>query len=256
MQSVGHADLVQAPDGSWAAVYLGVRPRGSTPGYHVLGRETFLAGVSWVDGWPVFDAGRFDFEQTSTAFTEDFAGKHLASRWVVPDGDATSFARFDSRPGVLLSERHSAAHLLCTRIRDLLWEAEASFEREGELGIRIDDRHWARVQFDGVELSVVAQIGATEQVLAARVPGRGPLVLGIAAVAPSGGQIPFGHAGPDELVFTAKVGGSTLELARLDGRYLSTEVASGFTGRMLSLSSPGGESRLLRVTYVPNADFD
>ena len=47
VQNVGHADLVETPDGEWAAVYLGARTRGSTPGFHVLGRETFLAGVDW-----------------------------------------------------------------------------------------------------------------------------------------------------------------------------------------------------------------
>ena len=53
IQNTGHADLVRGPDGSWWMVLLGVRPRGGTPGWHVLGRETFLAPVSWVDGWPV-----------------------------------------------------------------------------------------------------------------------------------------------------------------------------------------------------------
>jgi xylan 1,4-beta-xylosidase len=52
---VGHADLVQAADGSWWAVLLGMRPYG---GYHYnLGRETFLAPVVWEDGWPVIAPG-------------------------------------------------------------------------------------------------------------------------------------------------------------------------------------------------------
>lgn len=52
---VGHADLVQAQDGSWWAVLLGMRPYG---GYHYnLGRETFLLPVQWQHGWPVFAPG-------------------------------------------------------------------------------------------------------------------------------------------------------------------------------------------------------
>ena len=52
---VGHADLVEATDGSWWAVLLGMRPYG---GYHYnLGRETFLVPVVWEDGWPVFVPG-------------------------------------------------------------------------------------------------------------------------------------------------------------------------------------------------------
>lgn len=51
----GHADLVQAVDGSWWAVLLGMRPYG---GHHYnLGRETFLVPVVWEDGWPVLAPG-------------------------------------------------------------------------------------------------------------------------------------------------------------------------------------------------------
>ncbi|WP_263118518.1 glycoside hydrolase family 43 protein [Cellulomonas fimi] len=53
--AVGHADLVQAVDGSWWALLLGVRPYGGF--HHNLGRETFLVPVTWQDGWPVFAPG-------------------------------------------------------------------------------------------------------------------------------------------------------------------------------------------------------
>lgn len=39
------------------------------------------------------------------------------------------------------------------------------------------------------------------------------------------------------------------ELARLDGRYLSTEVASGFTGQMLAIGSTSAPARVLSVSY-------
>lgn len=52
---VGHADLVEAVDGSWWAVLLAMRPYG---GHHYnLGRETFLVPVTWEDGWPVLAPG-------------------------------------------------------------------------------------------------------------------------------------------------------------------------------------------------------
>lgn len=54
IQYLGHADLVEAPDGGWWAVFLGVRLVDSD--YSVLGRETFLAPVTWNDeGWPMID---------------------------------------------------------------------------------------------------------------------------------------------------------------------------------------------------------
>ncbi len=50
IQCTGHADLVEAPDGNWWMVFLGVRMHEGTS---VLGRETFLAPVEWKAGWPV-----------------------------------------------------------------------------------------------------------------------------------------------------------------------------------------------------------
>jgi xylan 1,4-beta-xylosidase len=52
VRSAGHADLVDAADGSWWAVFLATR-HASYDGLTVLGRETFLAPVRWVDEWPV-----------------------------------------------------------------------------------------------------------------------------------------------------------------------------------------------------------
>lgn len=51
IQALGHADLVETPDGWWM-VCLGIRPQGGR--MHHLGRETFLAPVTWNEnGWPV-----------------------------------------------------------------------------------------------------------------------------------------------------------------------------------------------------------
>jgi xylan 1,4-beta-xylosidase len=48
--NAGHADLVEAPDGSWWATFLASRTYGD--GHYNTGRETFLLPVTWVDGWP------------------------------------------------------------------------------------------------------------------------------------------------------------------------------------------------------------
>ena len=53
--NVGHGDLVELKDGSWYMVMLASRLMG---GYHkILGRETFIAPVTWEDGWPVVSYG-------------------------------------------------------------------------------------------------------------------------------------------------------------------------------------------------------
>lgn len=53
IQATGHADLVCDENGNWWAVFLGIR-NFSHALLHNLGRETFLAPVTWgEDGWPV-----------------------------------------------------------------------------------------------------------------------------------------------------------------------------------------------------------
>ena len=52
IQGTGHADLIEAHDGSWWMVCLGFRPQNGR--HHLLGRETFLAPVRWDENaWPV-----------------------------------------------------------------------------------------------------------------------------------------------------------------------------------------------------------
>ena len=51
IENAGHADLIEAPDGSWWAIFLGSRTYGGT--HYNTGRETFLLPVTWKNDWPV-----------------------------------------------------------------------------------------------------------------------------------------------------------------------------------------------------------
>ena len=51
---VGHADMIRTPAGEWFMVMLAVRP---LEGYTTMGRETFLAKVTWENDWPVVNPG-------------------------------------------------------------------------------------------------------------------------------------------------------------------------------------------------------
>ena len=54
IRALGHADIVETPDGWWL-VCLGIRPQGGR--FHHIGRETFLAPVTWSDdNWPVVNS--------------------------------------------------------------------------------------------------------------------------------------------------------------------------------------------------------
>lgn len=54
IQGIGHADFIEAHDGSWWTVFLGFRPQSGQ--HHLLGREVFLAPIRWdTNSWPVIN---------------------------------------------------------------------------------------------------------------------------------------------------------------------------------------------------------
>ncbi|KAF0152358.1 MAG: Alpha-N-arabinofuranosidase [Ignavibacteria bacterium] len=54
----GHADFVQNEKGDWWTVFLACRPHEPfIENNYNTGRETFLAPITWVDGWPVINYG-------------------------------------------------------------------------------------------------------------------------------------------------------------------------------------------------------
>ncbi|HEX7366487.1 MAG TPA: family 43 glycosylhydrolase, partial [Pelobium sp.] len=56
IQCIGHADFVETQNGEWYTVLLGTRPYGGK-NLANLARETFIAPISWDDGWPVVAPG-------------------------------------------------------------------------------------------------------------------------------------------------------------------------------------------------------
>jgi hypothetical protein len=252
VQNTGHADLVQTPTGEWAAVYLGARPRGSTPGFHVLGRETFLAGVSWKEGWPGLDEDRYDVPAPETGFVDEFSTTELDQRWVVPGDEAAATIELSDSAGLRI---RAAQGLLCARVRDLRWSSTAVFEGSGRFLLRIDDRHWYGLVRRGARVEALARVGDLEVVLGTHDVADGPVELRIDAVEPESPPVPLGHGGPDDIFLSVVLAGGPVRLARLDGRYLSTEVASGFTGRMLAIGSMDEPAYVRSVAYRPGTSL-
>ncbi|GLI01008.1 glycoside hydrolase 43 family protein [Phytohabitans aurantiacus] len=255
IQNTGHADLVQATDGSWWLVLLGVRPRGGTPGWHVLGRETFLVPVTWVDGWPV--AGDLRPAMPAPAWSphlaaaqpvrDDFDEENPHPRWVSPRSRPDDSWSLKDRPGWLTLYARGGSlddpdvtfvgrrqqHLSC-RIRTLIDPAEGS----GGLAARLDESHHYEIEVGGGEVRVMARTGPVRPVVATRSVPAGPIRLRV-DVAGSDGWHP--RAEPDRLRLGIEDDRGEFDvLAELDGRYLSTEVAGGFTGRVLGMYAAAG----------------
>jgi xylan 1,4-beta-xylosidase len=63
--STGHADFVQTEIGDWWSVFLGCRPYKED--YYNTGRETFLAPVKWIGGWPIITSGDEEVQYSYSA---------------------------------------------------------------------------------------------------------------------------------------------------------------------------------------------
>ncbi|MEU1367387.1 glycoside hydrolase family 43 protein [Streptomyces sp. NPDC005803] len=273
VQNVGHGDLVQAHDDTWWMVLLGTRPRGDTPKYHGLGRETFLAPVRWEDEWPL--PGPVDLRAQAPALSphpwpdeperDEFDSPALAPCWVSLRRHDPAAVRLDERPGHLVLHARAdsldvpGALFVGRRQRDPDCTARTRVDVAagglGGLAVRIDEAHHYRVESDGAgTVRVVARIGPLCRTVAEHAVPPGPSTLRIdvttsvvlppsvtdpAATAPPGLRV----GGPDTFHLGYETDDGRFEvLAALDGRYLTTEVAGGFTGRVIGMYATRGSA--------------
>lgn len=229
VQNVGHLDLVDRADGTTAAVHLGVRPRGTTPGFHVNGRETFLAEVDWVEGWPVIRASRAPVPEGGWSFEDTFESPH--PRWISPGARIEEFAEY--RPAGL-SVHAAPTSGVYARVQATTWTATCTLTVTGAavVEVRMDDRHRVGVRVRGGEAIGVWIVGGVEVEL-----GRAPFG-GAVEIA----SVPSASHGPDDLVLSA----DGHRIGVVDGRYLSTEVAGGFLGRVVGVHVEAGVATVRR----------
>jgi xylan 1,4-beta-xylosidase len=254
VQNTGHADLVERPDGRWAMVYLGIRPRGYTPQWHVLGRETFASEVVWSDGWPTLAE---PIEPAAPAtFVEALGACGLPPSWVAPgrfpgdvlhplDGGWRLTAAANEPTFVGRRQEHLA---ICARA------SVGASQGAGGLELRIDPRHAIALEVADGQVRAVIRIGAVRAALGELTAG--PDVVLELRTEPSEQQSLTGvEVGPDELVAGIVRPDGFHEICRVDGRYLSTEVAGGFSGRMVGVFCSRGHLDVHSFTYTGADDL-
>src|SRR5690606_30747811 len=202
VQNTGHADLVQAPDGSWWMVLLGVRPRGFTPDVHVLGRETFLTPVEWdEDGWPVVAPvperhpapGGAWHPVPAPPARDDFDEPALAPHWISPFARPEGSWSLTERPGRLTLHAtgptlDSPGHTFHRRRPPFLGGGPQHHDcrvtarldpgtGRGGLCVRLDEAHHYEIEAGDGEVRVVARIGPLRSTVARQPAPAGPLHL-------------------------------------------------------------------------------
>lgn len=269
IQGVGHADLIQAKDGSWWMVFLGFRVTHQWAYYHVLGRETFLAPVDWPKGgWPQVNGNGtvslnmevptlplHPFEQSPmrTEFNNDklgFEWQYLRNpvRENYSLSEKKGFLRISTSP-YTLNETESVS-MICRRQTEhdftaatyLEFNSSNDNEEAGITLIQNNTHHYDLfIKKEGKQTIVRlrANAGSLRYVVAEQVIRDNKALLKIKGT-PS--QYIFYYADPQNEEYK--------ELGKLDTRYLSTEVAGGFTGVMIGIyTSSNGKATKAKAYY-------
>lgn len=244
VQGTGHGDLIQDESGEWLLFFLAFRP--ATSRAHHLGRETFVAGVRWDDdGWPVVNEGEpisaddGDLRDVGpgSAFVDEFTEPEFHHRWnylrnPAPDASAASDgARLVARPRTLdsgenptwVGVRQSAFYLRvrCTMQFEPLDDAECA-----GVVCYANERHYYSLEATRAANRLIVRtrirLGSLESVLAKGVVAPGPVVLQIEATR-------------ERYRFAVLSDGSRTTIGEADTRFLSSEVAGGFTGVYIAM---------------------
>ena len=254
VQSTGHADIVRVGTNDWAIVYLAVRPRGSSPEWHVLGRETFASHLTWIDDWPVVGDPIEPAETTSSEALR--LGEELPPTWIGNEVFPGSIVTVTAEGWKIPATRDDIDTFIGRRQDRLYASAQATLTTSGSAAfcVRIDDKHQLRLELNGDRLATVFVVGGNRLVLDEREHSTGP-ELAIRTLPIVGGAFDTTR-GPDQLVAGFVENEGFVETGRIDGRYLSTEVAGGMTGRLFGVSVARGTATLTGFRYVGSDDPD
>jgi xylan 1,4-beta-xylosidase len=273
IRATGHADLFEAHDGSWWMVFLGIRIYpGKFPRFHCLGRETYLAPVTWdKDGWPIVNSNgviqpvmesptlplhpwpqepsRDDFDSRDFRLCWNWLRNPVLDDyslavhpgWLTLKGSAITLDNLDSPTFVGRRQQHKKFTVSTT----LDFAPSAANEEAGLTTYMNEMGHY--------EMALTLREGRRTLIVRKRIAD---LVSEVAAVAISEGPIEL-HIIADEESYRFCYGPAKTELARGFCRYISTEVAGGFTGVYLAMYASGNgkpcsaPARFDYFDYVP-----
>ncbi|HCW54645.1 MAG TPA: glycoside hydrolase 43 family protein [Clostridium sp.] len=259
IQYIGHADLVKANDDEWYMVMLGVR---KCQEHCNTGRETFLAKVTWQDGWPVVNEGIGKIELEGETTLEEhrfedkekcfhFYGKKLDNRFLRLRNPYENMYSLDEREGFLrlklsqytLSDLCSPSYLGIRQdsydyILSTMMEFEPKSNNESAgLAILQSNEYHLRYEYikenDENILRVVSVKDSKDEIMAQINIASDRLFLKV-----------IGRN--QKLNFYYSLDGEEYAVLAvdIDSRFLSTESAGGFVGCTLGMfaSSNGNES--------------
>ena len=262
IQGVGHADMIQAHDGSWWLVCLGFRTQSGQ--HHVLGRETFLAPVCWnKNGWPEVNGNgtvSLDMKNTKTlpqvklkdTSDQNFNGSRLGVEWNWTGNPIKENYSLTERKGFLrirgsankLDDFNCSPSFIGRRQEDIDFQATTKMQKEGNGNAGITAYLCPSAHYDllisGNKLKIRYRMGMLlHEKEICKIP-EGTVHLRIEANA----DVYTFLYSPDGIHYT--------EAGQMDTRYLSSETNGGFTDVYLGLFAEGkGHADFDWFEYMP-----
>lgn len=254
----GHAQLIQAKEGDWWAVFLACRPIDGQ--FENLGRETFIMPVKWSeDGFPYMTQGdelvplvlKRDgvTRNDTTTFgnfkdNDDFNGEKLGMQWMTLRAPATDLYSLTENPGFLRlkcgdkkSTEKDTPAFVCRRIQHHKFECTTSMiycpsdeqEAAGMLLLK-DETHQ---YFMGVN-----QNKDGKHISLWKIAEDGNKVLAETALADKTQSIELKVVSTGKtfsFYYTVEKGVWKMLAEEVDARYLSSAETGGFTGSVIGL---------------------
>jgi len=264
--AIGHADIVETPDGWWL-VCLGIRPRNGR--YHHLGRETFLAPLSWdANGWSNVendgiikeefrapklpqhiwekDSARDNFNDTTLALCWNFIRNPHAEDWSLSahkgylqlKGSAINFKQKDSP--AFIGRRQPAFDIVATTKVNFIPKKP---NEEAGLVVRADDNN---------HYDLLITMDRGKRVVMFRQVLKGD-VVGVSYKDIPQGDVTL-RVGATDRMYTFWVqaeGQQEIPVDSAETKYLATETIGGFTGNYIGMYASGNG---MANTYP--AEFD
>ncbi len=268
--TTGHADLVEGPDGQWWGVFLGCRPYDGD--HYNTGRETFIAPITWKNGWPEFDLGgetvKYQYPINATpnlkgerfngnyTFKDGFNDPKLNVRFRLLRTPRSSWYSLTEKPGYLVMNTRPETcletsnpsfigfhqpHLKGEVITSLFFYAKSEKEKAGLLLFQNDKANYFLALSIKDGISVVELWKGKELVASAPTTRQNnkPIYLRIEA---KGDYYTFSF-GPSRKKWS-------ILKDKVDARELSTRTAGGFVGCLYSMyTTSNGEASTNKASF-------
>ena len=267
IQGVGHADMIEAHDGSRWIVFHGYRNI-SDKVHHILGRETCLAPVSWPEnGWPVVNGNGVATAEmrcetlplkpfpAKPARTE-FDTENLGLEWNYIQNPVENNFSLSARKGFLRLKgaeqtinTHNTSTFTGRRLEDFYFTATTRLEfdpknKNEEAGLILLN--------NGSHFDILVKNNAGKRVLVVKLQF-GRTIYTSKEIALKSGPVDLRVKGEKStFTFSYRQGNNEFaDIETVDAKFLATETVGFFTGVYVGLYATGNGK-----PSVANADYD